>query len=461
MQNISRSSSSSTSSPSKAIFAQDGHRPSNHCIKTAPRPQAQLKTATGAARTNLQVGWLSMANARAMTRWATVMARATARWARARELMRCEKGRHPGDLRRWVMADTDDQAQPPPEDPHQSAQQEPDAVPPAQEDSPLAQEAPTYPQPDNTNRPKYIVKMRRVPLGWSAIWDPTSGCHWYWQPDTDVTTWDLPLVRHLPKATLHPMMATATSTVLQDTGHQQPPGSLATEPQAGHGQPFSPSPGPFPGSLIEHPVTEEAESKPRPPIPTPCASHPWHQLSPSGSGDQNTPPLCFECAREMDPLRPCVELGCTHLCDTCCLLREVKFLWKNFDDVRRQDAENLNVQLRLAASSLRFAGLPLVLPPASASIARRATPQSIVSTTRPGHIVKMRPVPRGWSAIWDPLEGAHLYWQRDTGVTTWDLPLVHLLPKATLHPLMATATSTVPQDTGQQQPPGSSTTRHC
>ena len=181
----------------------------------------------------------------------------------------------------------------------------------------------------------------------------------------------------------------------------------------------------------------------------------------SGSGDQNTPPLCFECAREMDPLRPCVELGCTNLCDTCCLLREVKFLWKNFDDVRRQDAENLNVQLRLAASSLRFAGLPLVLPPASASIARRATPQSIVSTTRPGHIVKMRPVPRGWSAIWDPLEGAHLYWQRDTGVTTWDLPLVHLLPKATLHPLMATATSTVPQDTGQQQPPGSSTTRHC
>ena len=25
----------------------DGHRPSNHCIKTATRPQAQLKTATG------------------------------------------------------------------------------------------------------------------------------------------------------------------------------------------------------------------------------------------------------------------------------------------------------------------------------------------------------------------------------------------------------------------------------
>ena len=46
MQNISRSSSSSTSSPSKAIFAQDGHRPSNHCIKTPTRPQAQLKTAT-------------------------------------------------------------------------------------------------------------------------------------------------------------------------------------------------------------------------------------------------------------------------------------------------------------------------------------------------------------------------------------------------------------------------------
>ena len=126
------------------------------------------------------------------------------------------------------MADTDDQAQPPPEDPHQPAQQAPDADPPAQEDSPLAQEAPTYPQPDNTNRPKYIVKMRPVPQGWSAIWDPTSGRHWYWQPDTDVTTWDLPLVRHLPKATLHPLMATATSTVLQDTGHQQPPGSLAT-----------------------------------------------------------------------------------------------------------------------------------------------------------------------------------------------------------------------------------------
>ena len=45
MQNISRSSSSSTSSPSKAIFAQDCHRPSNHCIKTPTRPQAQLKTA--------------------------------------------------------------------------------------------------------------------------------------------------------------------------------------------------------------------------------------------------------------------------------------------------------------------------------------------------------------------------------------------------------------------------------
>ena len=38
--------SSSTSSPSKAIFAQDGHRPSNHCI-IPTRPQAQLKTATG------------------------------------------------------------------------------------------------------------------------------------------------------------------------------------------------------------------------------------------------------------------------------------------------------------------------------------------------------------------------------------------------------------------------------
>jgi len=33
--------------PSKAIFAQDGHRLSIHCIKTPTRPQAQLKTATG------------------------------------------------------------------------------------------------------------------------------------------------------------------------------------------------------------------------------------------------------------------------------------------------------------------------------------------------------------------------------------------------------------------------------
>ena len=32
---------------SKAIFTQDGQRPSNHCIKTPTRPQAQLKTATG------------------------------------------------------------------------------------------------------------------------------------------------------------------------------------------------------------------------------------------------------------------------------------------------------------------------------------------------------------------------------------------------------------------------------
>ena len=39
-------SSSSTSCPSKAIFAQDGHRPSDHCIKTPTRPQAQLKTVT-------------------------------------------------------------------------------------------------------------------------------------------------------------------------------------------------------------------------------------------------------------------------------------------------------------------------------------------------------------------------------------------------------------------------------
>ena len=38
--------SSSTSFPSKAIFAKDGHRPSNHCI-IPTRPQAQLKTATG------------------------------------------------------------------------------------------------------------------------------------------------------------------------------------------------------------------------------------------------------------------------------------------------------------------------------------------------------------------------------------------------------------------------------
>ena len=47
MQNISPSSSSSTSSPSKSIFVQDGHRPSNHCIQMATWPQAQLKTATG------------------------------------------------------------------------------------------------------------------------------------------------------------------------------------------------------------------------------------------------------------------------------------------------------------------------------------------------------------------------------------------------------------------------------
>ena len=55
MQSISRSSSSSTSSPSKAIFAQDGHRPSNHCIKTPTRPQAQLKTATGFKHGHVEV----------------------------------------------------------------------------------------------------------------------------------------------------------------------------------------------------------------------------------------------------------------------------------------------------------------------------------------------------------------------------------------------------------------------
>ena len=54
-------------------------------------------------------------------------------------------------------------------------------------------------------------------------------------------------------------------------------------------------------------------------------------------------------------------------------------MWNNFDDndVRRQDAENLNAHLRLAASSLRFARLPLVLPLASASIARPATPLEV------------------------------------------------------------------------------------
>ena len=33
----------------------DGHRPSNHCIKTATRPQAQLKTATGPPPQAIQV----------------------------------------------------------------------------------------------------------------------------------------------------------------------------------------------------------------------------------------------------------------------------------------------------------------------------------------------------------------------------------------------------------------------
>ena len=33
--------------PIQSHFRSSGHRSSNHCIKTAPRPQAQLKTATG------------------------------------------------------------------------------------------------------------------------------------------------------------------------------------------------------------------------------------------------------------------------------------------------------------------------------------------------------------------------------------------------------------------------------
>ena len=37
------------------------------------------------------MGRPSMANARAMTRWATVMARATARWARARAKVRAKR----------------------------------------------------------------------------------------------------------------------------------------------------------------------------------------------------------------------------------------------------------------------------------------------------------------------------------------------------------------------------------
>ena len=95
--------------------------------------------------------------------------------------------------------------------------------------------------------------------------------------------------------------------------------------------------------------------------------HPWHQLSLPGRGDAMTAPppssLCFECRREMGPLRPCVVQGCTRwLCETCFLLREVKTLWRNFDDVRPQDAENLNAFLRLAASFLRFARRPFVLP---------------------------------------------------------------------------------------------------
>ena len=51
-------------------------------------------------------------------------------------------------------------------------------------------------------------------------------------------------------------------------------------------------------------------------------------------------------------------------------------MWNNFDDVRRQDAEHLNAHLRLAASSVRFARLLFVLPLASASTARPATPES-------------------------------------------------------------------------------------
>ena len=46
--------SSSTSFPSKAIFAKDGHRPSNHCI-IPTRPQAQLKTATGFKHGHVEV----------------------------------------------------------------------------------------------------------------------------------------------------------------------------------------------------------------------------------------------------------------------------------------------------------------------------------------------------------------------------------------------------------------------
>ena len=46
-----------------------------------------------------------------------------------RQLMRSERGQHQGDLRTWITEDTEDQAQPLPEDPHQPAQQEPDPDP--------------------------------------------------------------------------------------------------------------------------------------------------------------------------------------------------------------------------------------------------------------------------------------------------------------------------------------------
>ena len=97
-----------------------------------------------------------------------------------RQLMRSERGQHQRDLRTWITEHT-----------NEPAQQEPDADPPVQEDNPPAQEAPTHSEPDHTNRPANIVKMRRVPRRWSAIWDPSEDAHWYWERDTGVTTWDL------------------------------------------------------------------------------------------------------------------------------------------------------------------------------------------------------------------------------------------------------------------------------